>query len=919
MFIANAIGDVFEFVIGAVEDVGSFVVEEIIQPVATAVSDVVEAVIDDPIATIANIAATVSGNLWAVPLINGADTIAKGGSFGDVLKSVALDWIAPKVGSYVSGAITGATGNILGAGVKGAIKTGDLRGAILGGVSTEIASAATDIIVNNLPSGDFGQFTVGKNTKDFFNKGIKAYIDTGGELDEAGFIAATATVSGLIKENSNFDGPIEGALLDATIAALKGGDALGAFNAALQVAGTKDLNAKLDSIALPPQTKFYDVNGGEHSSADGANAANKDALDAYNTASANYKNAAKAYKNASASYNSAGRGGAGQRKRATADMATADSAMSGAKAIMNGYEAAVTNRVDLDLNDAHTKERNDEAIRLKNEKNDAASATRIKALADAKKTAEGFVGTYDDINEELIEKVKDATATAAKEADIDEIETLLTAYDGTTAEDFDNLVGELTTTLVGTDGYNPYEGDDGSIEVASNATGEFIQMLLDRQKQIGEGEFGGDSVNEALAEKNKALAEQMESLYAKYEGATIISPLGGVDAIAREYLTASGMEGKDWRDLKKFENSFKDIGEPRSTLAEDASEAVNAFKITAAAIGLNSISGIADMTSGVLYGTSLTWDQLLDKMDPTGKLNEEVTKIWMDSDWVQTTPSMVRKAAEAGITVEEWKEQNFNPEYAELSDDEKRIKVHELVKQHAYDNSKDFFVNATSGAVTWLDNKSEKAKALINDDFLTRMYYALPAEGMDFTTALPGGEYNIRAGSYGVALDRKGRPYGTDYWATFANAAEEFADPLADVATSKIPYIGDILNVLFGTMEGLSASMKDVEDATEKALARGDLDNIAEWQKILSDSDGDVKVALDRLNNSFYNTALMAGSVEGFADAATARIITHTMSIKTIGDLFTKLTAKQRKALGISTSVTTAAALGGFTEALQQK
>jgi len=70
MFIANAIGDVFEFVIGAVEDVGSFVVEEIIQPVATAVSDVVEAVIDDPIATIATIAATITpGMQWAVPLI----------------------------------------------------------------------------------------------------------------------------------------------------------------------------------------------------------------------------------------------------------------------------------------------------------------------------------------------------------------------------------------------------------------------------------------------------------------------------------------------------------------------------------------------------------------------------------------------------------------------------------------------------------------------------------------------------------------------------------------------------------------------------------------------------------------------------------------------------------------------------------
>ena len=90
MFIANAIGDVFDFVIGAVEDVISFAVEEIIQPVATAVGDVVEAVIKDPIATIATIAATVAQQYWAIPLINAADTLAKGGNIGDALKSAVI-------------------------------------------------------------------------------------------------------------------------------------------------------------------------------------------------------------------------------------------------------------------------------------------------------------------------------------------------------------------------------------------------------------------------------------------------------------------------------------------------------------------------------------------------------------------------------------------------------------------------------------------------------------------------------------------------------------------------------------------------------------------------------------------------------------------------------------------------------------
>ena len=93
-------------------------------------------------------------------------------------------------------------------------------------------------------------------------------------------VATTATVSGVLKESSNFNGDSTDGLVNATVAALKGGDALGACNSTLNAAGVKDLNAKIDELILPPQTKFYDVNGGEHASADAANAANKDALDA---------------------------------------------------------------------------------------------------------------------------------------------------------------------------------------------------------------------------------------------------------------------------------------------------------------------------------------------------------------------------------------------------------------------------------------------------------------------------------------------------------------------------------------------------------------------------------------------------------------------------------------------------------------
>ena len=669
-FVFNAIGDVFEFVIGAVEDVVSFAVEEIIEPVWKATGDVIEAVMDDPIATIASIAATVSGQLYLLPIINAADTLAKGGNFGDVLKGIALNWIAPKFGEYVSGAVTDMLGNdvfssFAGSVASGAARGGDLRSAILGSVSSEIASAATNVIKTNLPSVDLGDFTFDENTEKALNKGIKTFIDTGGKFEEAAFVATTATISGFIRENSNFDGNITDGLVNATIAGLRGGDILGAFNSTLQAAGTKDLNAKLDQLILPPQTKFYDVNGGEHASADNANIANKEALDGYNTASANYKSAVKAYRSASTSYSQSGREGGGQRKRATADMATANSAMSGAQATMNGYEAAVTDRVDLTLNDAHTEERTVEA-------QDAASDANIIALADTVTTAKGLIDDYGVATDIIVEKVEDATATAAKAVDSVEIRNLLSTYDGTTAEDFDNLVGELTNTLVGVDGYNPYEGDDGSIEVESNATGEFIQMLFDQEA----GEFEGtDSAT------NAALAEQMESLFATYEGTeagdfdnlvgeatkfenSFVGEFEGIDVTkvedadtdagefttAKEDITAiTGSDAADTSYLADYQpNQFPEIDRRR---LEDLADKLSAdgydvdygevdgkgaeeLKTFFSDLKYTLYTGTAQATSLSVDGVTRSLNEFSEIFgnDPTGDIQRQINDVWIDSE-----------------------------------------------------------------------------------------------------------------------------------------------------------------------------------------------------------------------------------------------------------------------------------------------
>ena len=95
-------------IVEAVEDIGDavgdavdWVIDEIIDPVMTTVSNVIESALDNPVKTIAQIAAIATQQYWALPLIEGADVAAKGGDLGDVLEATAKAYIMQEVGSYI--------------------------------------------------------------------------------------------------------------------------------------------------------------------------------------------------------------------------------------------------------------------------------------------------------------------------------------------------------------------------------------------------------------------------------------------------------------------------------------------------------------------------------------------------------------------------------------------------------------------------------------------------------------------------------------------------------------------------------------------------------------------------------------------------------------------------------------------------
>ena len=115
------------------------------------VGDVIEAALDDPITTIVKVAAVATGQTWAIPIIDGASTLAQGGDLDDALKSAAVSYVGGKVGDVVGTNINPTIAEVAtNAGVSDAVTT-VVQTAVAGGTE----AAATAIIYGQNPLDAF--------------------------------------------------------------------------------------------------------------------------------------------------------------------------------------------------------------------------------------------------------------------------------------------------------------------------------------------------------------------------------------------------------------------------------------------------------------------------------------------------------------------------------------------------------------------------------------------------------------------------------------------------------------------------------------------------------------------------------------------------------------------------------------------
>ena len=107
--IVDIVSEPIEWIGDTIEDVGEWAVEEIFDPVIESVEDSIKQIGDDPVKFAAQVAAVSTGQYWALPLIEGADVAAEGGSIEDVLLATGEAYIMQQIG--VPGAEAG-TGEV---------------------------------------------------------------------------------------------------------------------------------------------------------------------------------------------------------------------------------------------------------------------------------------------------------------------------------------------------------------------------------------------------------------------------------------------------------------------------------------------------------------------------------------------------------------------------------------------------------------------------------------------------------------------------------------------------------------------------------------------------------------------------------------------------------------------------------------
>jgi len=282
--VANALGSAVEWVGDGLGSIADFVVDDILEPVANFVGDTISALMDDPIVTIAKIAAIATGNPWAIPLIDGANVAANGGDVGDVLKATATSYVAQTIGGevgdfagdYVSeavsnelvgevikeGAVQATTAVIYGEDPMEAFLRGGLAAGISAGLGKIQESIGFEVQVKDPDTGKVTTRPIPNTVSNIVAAGLGAKL-TGQEITPE--LMASAVTRGLLttelvadlaaKGGVSFDDPAAltyttAALQRVTAVALSGGSgeqAAAALQATLSAYGGAKLKEAIDN------------------------------------------------------------------------------------------------------------------------------------------------------------------------------------------------------------------------------------------------------------------------------------------------------------------------------------------------------------------------------------------------------------------------------------------------------------------------------------------------------------------------------------------------------------------------------------------------------------------------------------------------------------------------------------------------
>jgi hypothetical protein len=308
--VVGGVVDVVKDVVGAVGDAVNWVVDKVIEPVVKGVGDVIQYVIDDPIKAIATVAAITTGNAWAIPLIDGASVLVKGGNLGDAVKAAAISYAGAKLGGtagkFVSKAVADAGGsaivaNIVGAGTKSATTAlvygqDPLKAFATGGLQAGIAAGMGKISTTMKEQYGSKFEDLQDGVKDTIFAGLAAELE-GGNLSDTQMGSIIAKYSGVgdamnnfLKENAGFSDAQAAILTNATAAAVSkaiAGNPKGAgeaFFGSISAAGAEALKTIIDK----PVNKAIDKVSGAYDDVQAKAKALNDAADSAKNAAETY-------------------------------------------------------------------------------------------------------------------------------------------------------------------------------------------------------------------------------------------------------------------------------------------------------------------------------------------------------------------------------------------------------------------------------------------------------------------------------------------------------------------------------------------------------------------------------------------------------------------------------------------------------